>query len=157
MSGTNIAIQVGRLVRDPEIKDVGNTKLTTFAIANNYNYTSNGEKREESFFLDCIVWGSLGEKVVMPYCKKGKQVCVSGRLRLNQWQTPEGQNRRRIELIVDQMELLGGSGNSNKPPEGNYTPPDHVAKSGEENQDPNNAPSGQESQVSNFDDDDIPF
>lgn len=137
------------------MKMIGNTTLTTFSIANNHNYTSNGEKKEETLFLDCVVWGKLGESVVMAYCKKGKQVAVSGRLRLNSWQNQEGKRQSKIELIVDKLEMLGGQGNSNRPPDSSYTPPDGPPGQNVGNQ----TLAGEESQVGpeEFTEDDIPF
>jgi len=156
MSGTNIVIEVGRLVRDPELKEIRGSSLATFTIANNYVYTSNGEKKEEALFLDCIVWGKMAEAVVAKYCKKGKQVAVSGRLRLNSWQAEDGSKRSKHELVVGKLELLGGQseGNKNKPPDSNYEPPDHVEKQYEGSQDTNPS-AGECSQ--DLDESDIPF
>lgn len=98
---------IGRLVRDPETRMVNQTSLANFSIASNRSYSSNGEKREEQLFIDCTAWGRLGD-IVKQYCSKGKQVAITGRLKQNTWQDQQGNNRSKIEIVVESMQLLGG-------------------------------------------------
>jgi len=103
----NSVILIGRLVRDPEIKIINTTSLASFTIASNRTYSYSGERREETLFIDCTAWAKLSE-IVKQYCIKGKQVCVSGRLKQNIWKNQEGQTQSKIEIVVENLQLLGG-------------------------------------------------
>ena len=47
-SDLNRVVLIGRLTRDPELKQTqGGTALCRFSIANNRNYTTGGERRED--------------------------------------------------------------------------------------------------------------
>jgi len=102
---------VGRLTRDPEARIAGSTSLASFSIACGRTFTTNGEKREETVFLDCTAWGRLGE-IVIQYAGKGKQVAITGRLKQDNWTTQEGQKRSKIGLVVETLQLLGGRADS---------------------------------------------
>lgn len=60
---------IGNLVAEPEIKDIGKTKVCKFRIAVNNPHNENALY----FYVD--VWGKEGEKCMM--LKKGSQVFIS--------------------------------------------------------------------------------
>ncbi|EMM85167.1 single-stranded DNA-binding protein [Leptospira santarosai str. 2000027870] len=103
---------VGRLTRDPEFKSINGTSLVNFSLANGRTYVSNGEKREESHFFDCEVWGKPAD-IIQQYCKKGKQIAVEGRLKQDTWETTEGKKAFRIRIVVENFQLLGSKDDSN--------------------------------------------
>ncbi|ABJ75798.1 MULTISPECIES: single-stranded DNA-binding protein [Leptospira] len=103
---------VGRLTRDPEFKSINGTSLVNFSLANGRTYVSNGEKREESHFFDCEVWGKPAD-IIQQYCKKGKQIAIEGRLKQDTWETPEGKKASRIRIVVENFQLLGSKDDSN--------------------------------------------
>ncbi|AVV48750.1 MULTISPECIES: single-stranded DNA-binding protein [Leptospira] len=103
---------VGRLTRDPEFKSINGTSLVNFSLANGRTYVSNGEKREESHFFDCEVWGKPAD-IIQQYCKKGKQIAVEGRLKQDTWETTEGKKASRIRIVVENFQLLGSKDDSN--------------------------------------------
>lgn len=94
---------VGRLTRDPEARDVGVVK---FSIA------SNGWKKKDGTspvsFFDCEAWKGLGE-TVMKWCTKGKQVAISGTIRIDTWEDKDGNKRSKPAITVKDLQLLGGS------------------------------------------------
>ncbi len=102
----NKVVLVGRLTRDPEFKMVGSSSLVNFSIANGRTYVSNGEKKEETSFIDCEAWGKLAD-IFKNYTKKGKQVLIEGRLKQSTWDTPDGKKASRIKVQVENMQLLG--------------------------------------------------
>jgi single-strand DNA-binding protein len=109
----NNVVLIGRLTRDPDIRQVNTTSVASFTLAANRTYPVKGpggqtERREESLFIDCSAWSGLSE-IVRQYCHKGKQVCVSGRLKQDTWETPEGK-RSKIQIVVENLQLLGGRG-----------------------------------------------
>ena len=107
---TNNVNIIGRLVRDPEKKGLGDGKnLLSFSIAC-------GDLKDKTSFFDFNVWGKQAENL-SNFLHKGKQICVVGRLQQNRWQNKEGQNRSHIVIQANNVQLLGGNnGNNNDIP-----------------------------------------
>ena len=99
---------IGRLTRDPEIKTVGGTSVCNFSLATNRTYVSNGEKKEETHFFDCDVWGKLAD-VLKQYASKGKQLAIEGRLQQSVWDAPDGKKNSKVRIRVENFQLLGGN------------------------------------------------
>ena len=121
MSDINKVILIGRLVRDPELKNINGTALVSFSLASGRTYTHNGEKKEETVFIDCSLWGKMAD-IVNKYCSKGKQVCVSGYLKQNTWQDKEGNKRSKIEIVCENVQFLGGGKQEREPVNQNSQP-----------------------------------
>ncbi|WP_061249417.1 single-stranded DNA-binding protein [Leptospira alstonii] len=136
---------VGRLTRDPEFKSINGTSLVNFSLANGRTYVSNGEKREESHFFDCEVWGKPAD-IIQQYCKKGKQIAIEGRLKQDTWETPEGKKASRIRIVVENFQFLGSRDDSSSSPRESSSSGGNSYPSSPEYYSP--APDG---------DDDIPF
>ena len=75
----NQIVLVGRLVQDPEIKELENgNKVTNITLAVKRSYKNfNGEY--ETDFIDCVLWNGIAENT-SEYCKKGDIIGVKGRL-----------------------------------------------------------------------------
>lgn len=106
----NRVLLIGRLTRDPELRQTGaGTSYCRFGIANNRNYTTNGERREEVSFFNCVAWGRQAE-IINQYCRKGKQVAVDGRLQQRSWEDKEGKKQSSVDVVVEQLQMLGAPG-----------------------------------------------
>ena len=110
MSSFNRVILMGNLTRDPELKHTaGGTSLAKFGIATNETYTSQGEKKQRTTFVDVVAWGRTGE-VINQYLKKGSPIFLEGRLEFSSWKdNATGQNRSKLEVVVDKFQFLGGT------------------------------------------------
>lgn len=75
--GYNKAIEMGRLVRDPEIKMYGESKVANFTLAIDRDYKKQGAEQPEADFLPVSVWGKQAD-FVERYFVKGLQVLVAG-------------------------------------------------------------------------------
>lgn len=122
MATLNKVLIIGNLTRDPEAKPIpGGAMVTSFSVAVNRKYKSQaGEQKEEVAFLDCEAWAKTGE-LAMQYLTKGKSVMVEGRLKQDRWETPEGQKRSKIKIVVDNIQFLGGKGEAQSQPEAQPT------------------------------------
>ena len=111
MANFNKVLLVGNLTRDPELKHTpSNQAVATIGLAVNRQYTTkDGEKREEPTFVDCEAWGRTAE-VVSQYLSKGRPVLVEGRLKLDQWQDKDGNNRSKLRVVIENFQFLGGRG-----------------------------------------------
>jgi single-strand DNA-binding protein len=143
----NRVLLVGRLTRDPELRQTtGGASFCRFSVANNRNYTQNGERREEVSFFNCVAWGRQAE-IINQYCRKGKQVAIEGRLRQNSWQDKDGKKQSTVEVVIDQLQMLGGQQGGAAPSGGGE--PDYP--------EPQGGPAGSVEGYQDFMDDDIPF
>ncbi len=108
MADVNHVVLVGRLTRDAELRYTSSgIAVCNFAVAVNRRRKNGDEWSEEVSFFDIVLWGRQGE-ALNQYLVKGKQVAVDGELRQNRWEQ-DGQSRSRIEIIANNLQLLGGS------------------------------------------------
>jgi single-strand DNA-binding protein len=99
---------IGTLVRAPEVRFLASEKAVanvTIAVNERYKKT-NGDQHEETMFLDCVLWGRLGE-IIGQYADKGDPIMLAGNLRQENWESKEGQKRSKIVLNVREMQFLG--------------------------------------------------
>ena len=110
----NKIILVGHLTRDIELRYTqGGAAIGSSGIAVTRKYTLNGEKREETCFIDITFFGKQAE-VSNQYLQKGSKLLVEGRLKFDQWQDSNGQNRSKHSVAVEVMEMLGDAKQNNQ-------------------------------------------
>lgn len=124
MANVNKVILIGNLTRDPEVKYTPKgSAVADISLAVNRNFTlDSGEKREETTFVDVILWGKTAE-LAGQYLKKGNPLYIEGRLQLDSWEDKQsGQKRSKLRVVGETMQFLGGksSGGHSDEPSGNY-------------------------------------
>jgi single-strand DNA-binding protein len=98
---------IGRLGKDPEVKEFGDKKKASFSIATSDSYKNQkGEKVEDTQWHNVVVWGKLAD-VVEKYLKKGQEVCVEGRLVHRDYETDKGEKRYITEINVNDLMMFG--------------------------------------------------
>ena len=103
----NKVIMIGHLARDIELRYTqSQMAIGKTAIAVTRKYTLNGEKREETCFIDLTFFGKQAE-IANQYLGKGSKLAVEGYLKFEQWQDNNGQNRSKHSIAVESMEMLG--------------------------------------------------
>lgn len=113
MAGLNRVIMIGNLTADPELKYTqSGTARTRFRIAVNRQYRDQeGELQEETTFVPVVVWRNQAENCAN-YLSKGSPVAVDGRLRIDSFETDEGERRKVVEIVAWNVQFLG------RPPSG---------------------------------------
>ena len=104
----NKIILMGNLTRDPELRSTtSGSSVTSFALAVNRTWNNaQGERQEETSFIDCEAWGRTGETIAK-YVSKGRQLLVSGRLRQDTWQDKDtGKNRSTLRVVVEEFSFV---------------------------------------------------
>jgi single-strand DNA-binding protein len=106
----NKVLLMGNLTRDPEVKYTPKgTAVCDLGIAINDSYKAqDGTIKETVTFVDVEVWGRTAENCKQ-YLTKGRPVFVEGQLRLDQWETPQGEKKSRMKVRADRVQFLGGS------------------------------------------------
>jgi single-strand DNA-binding protein len=158
MANVNKVILIGNLTRDPEVKYTPKgSAVTDLGLAVNRTYsTDNGEKREETTFVDVTLWGKTAE-LAGQYLTKGRSVYIEGRLQLDSWEDKaSGQKRSKLRVVGETMQFLGnrpgGAGGGQDDPQERPSPsaPNRPAQR-EQVRRPDPEPTAQE------EGDDIPF
>jgi single-strand DNA-binding protein len=123
MANLNRVLLIGNLTRDPEIRYTPKgTAVTEISLAVNRIYSGeDGEKKEETTFVDVTLWARQAE-IAGQYLKKGRPVFIEGRLQLDSWDDKQtGQKRSRLRVVAENLQFLGsrqegeGSGSPSAP------------------------------------------
>ena len=168
---------MGNITRDPILRRTPKgTSVTDVGLAVNRYYTlDDGQKREDTTFVDITLWGRQAE-IVCDYCQKGRPLYVEGRLQLDTWEDKNtGQQRSRLKVIGENIQLLGsrdgggggGGGYSQSASPAQEAPDDSASSGGsydpppqqqqQEQQGSSSPPSGAMGPVPDEEEDDIPF
>jgi single-strand DNA-binding protein len=106
----NTVVITGNLTRDPELRSLpSGMSVCEMGVAVNESVKNNqtGQWEERANFFDVTVWGAQGENCAR-FLAKGRPVAVHGRLRWEQWQSPQGENRSKVKIVADRVQFLGG-------------------------------------------------
>ncbi len=111
MANLNKVMIIGNLVADPDVRTTprGNSVTELRLAVNRVSSGPNeGERREETTFLDVTCWGRTAE-IAGQYLAKGRPVFIEGRLQQDVWEDKQtGQKRSKIRIVAENMQLLGG-------------------------------------------------
>lgn len=161
MASLNKVLLMGNLTRDPEVRYTPKgTAVGDLAIAINDSYkTQDGTVKETVTYVDIEVWGRQAE-TCKQYLTKGRPIFVEGQLRLDQWETPQGEKKRLLRVRADRVQFLGGGGGGGGRSGGNYSSGGGESSGGSSGESSRPAPAAQkvsEDRPPLRDDDDIPF
>lgn len=115
MASFNKVILLGNLTRDPETRVTANDLTICkmgLAVSRVFS-TRDGERREETTFVDIDAFGRQAE-VITKYLGKGSPIMVEGRLRLDQWETNDGQKRQKLCVVLENFQFVGGRNEDSK-------------------------------------------
>ena len=107
MASLNKVLLIGNLTRDPEVRMMSSGRpVCNFGLALNRNYKdAEGNKKEEVTIVDVECFGPRAEAVGR-FFSKGRAIFVEGRLKLDQWETKEGEKRSAIRVVLDNFEFV---------------------------------------------------
>jgi len=114
----NKVILIGNLTKDPELRYTPQgTPVATFRLAVNYRYKQSDEMKQETTFIDIVVFGKQAESCGQ-YLNNGSSALVEGRLQERRWES-DGQQKSKFEVVAQSVKFLsskksgpqgGGSG-----------------------------------------------
>lgn len=113
----NVAVLMGRLTADPELKTTqSGTSVTSFTVAVERNYAPKGQERETDF-INVTAWRQTAE-FVCKYFGKGQMIAVEGSIQTRKYQDKNGNNRVAVEVVANQVSFCGSKseGNASRPP-----------------------------------------
>lgn len=114
----NRAVLVGRLTKDPELRNAPNgVNVGTFTLAVNRTFT-NAQGEREADFINVVVFKKQAENV-KNYLSKGSLAGVDGRLQTRSYENKVGQRVFVTEVVADSVQFLEPK-NNNQQPNNNY-------------------------------------
>lgn len=136
---------IGNLTKDNDLKYLpsgGAVYKNSVATSHKWKDQS-GANREETMFMDIVMFGRSGE-IANQYLKKGSKVFLIGRVVLESWTAQDGSKRSKHTLRVETMKMLDSKSSSennaynpqdqpsaysdNAESNHNYTPPTSMGK-----------------------------
>lgn len=102
----NQVVLVGRLTKDPEVKELENEKsVSNISLAVQRPF-KNEEGVYETDFIDCTIWNNVA-LATREYCHKGDIVGVKGRLQTNSYEDKEtGKKITTLNMVAEKVTFL---------------------------------------------------
>lgn len=146
MSGVNKVIILGRIGKEPEVRDLnGGSKVATFSVATSEKYKDkNGDWQEKTEWHNIVAWGKLAG-LIQNHFNKGSEIYLEGKIATRSWDDKEGNKRYTTEIIMANLCFTKGS----KVGEGQQRDEHHTINSTPNQQ--------EESTFSNENEEDLPF
>lgn len=124
----NRVLLMGRLTRDPEMRQTGNgTAVANFTLAVERDFKDKASGEKQTDFIGVVAWRNTAE-FVSKYFQKGRMAVVDGRLQMRDWQDRDGNKRTTAEIVADSV-YFGDSKSSSEsggaaPAKSAYASPD---------------------------------
>ena len=108
----NIAILMGRMTRDPELRYTSSGKAYA-------NFTLAVQKtKDEAEFIDCMAWEKTAETIA-EYFRKGNKILVQGRLNVSTYKK-DGENKKMTRVMVYSFEFVESANTAKNSNKNNY-------------------------------------
>ncbi len=110
MADLNKVYLMGRLTFDPELRrTTGGTAVAELRLATTRSWAGrDGERREETLFIDVTVWDRQAENCCQ-FLRKGSSVHVEGSLKMDSWDDKTtGEKRQKIRVQAERVQFLDG-------------------------------------------------
>jgi single-strand DNA-binding protein len=107
MASMNRVFLLGNLTRDPEVRYLPSGQAVAdirLAVSRKFK-TANGQEREETCYVDVVVWGRSAE-ACGKFLNKGSPLLVEGRLQYDEWEK-DGKKNSRLRVVADRTQFVG--------------------------------------------------
>lgn len=112
----NVAVLMGRLVADPELRTTPNgISVTSFTVAVERDYVSSGQQRQTDF-IDVVAWRKTAE-FVTKYFHKGSMIAIQGSIQTRTYEDKNGNKRKAVEVLAESVSFTGSKADAGT---GNY-------------------------------------
>ena len=113
----NKVIEIGRLVRDPEIRysqGASSTCIARYTLAVDRKFKQEGQPTAD--FINCIAFGKLGE-FAEKYLRQGIKIAITGRIQTGSYTNKDGQKVYTTDVVVEEQEFCESKSQSNSQPQ----------------------------------------
>jgi single-strand DNA-binding protein len=128
MASLNKVFLLGNLTRVPELRYTpSGAAVCEFGLAVNRKYVSNNQEKDETCFVNIVVWGKQGESC-QRYLEKGSAAMIEGRLQFDQWDDRDtGKKRSTLRVVAERVQFIGGRRDSGQESGGYQAPQQNTA------------------------------
>ena len=113
----NKVIEIGRLVKDPDIRysqGANATCVARYTLAVDRKFKQEGQPTAD--FINCIAFGKLGE-FAEKYLRKGTKIAVTGRIQTGSYKNKDGNTVYTTDVVVEEQEFCESKSQSNSQPQ----------------------------------------
>lgn len=107
---------IGNIVRDPELRPVGQSSVANFTIAVGWK----SKDKEGVEWVNVNAWGKLGE-IVAQYALKGTKVFVQGSMKTEKY-IKDGVEKQITKITADKVEFLSKASGQAEPAQQEQAP-----------------------------------
>lgn len=102
----NKVILLGRLGSDPEVREIGQSKVCKFSLATSESYKKDGEKITDTTWHNIIFWGKQCD-ILKQYVHRGDMLMVEGKIVIRKYDDREGVTHWATEIVCNSFEFVG--------------------------------------------------
>lgn len=99
----NKVILLGRITRDPEMRQAGETSVVNFSVAVDRRFKKEGG--QEADFPSCVAFGKTAE-FIEKYFFKGMKIALEGRLQTGSYTNKDGKKVYTTDVVVETVEFV---------------------------------------------------
>lgn len=102
----NVAIIMGRLTADPELRTTASgVAVTTFSVAVDRRFQRQGEEKQTDF-INVVAWRQTAE-FVSRYFHRGSMIAVRGSIQQRNYEDKNGNKRTAFEIVAEEVSFCG--------------------------------------------------
>jgi len=117
----NVAVIMGRLVADPELRHTPNDiAVTSFTLAVDRSFAKAGTERQADF-IDVVAWRGTAD-FVCKYFTKGQMMAVHGSIQTRLYEDKQGNKRKAFEIVASDINFADSKRDNSSNAGGNYAP-----------------------------------
>lgn len=102
----NKVVLMGRLTKDPNVRQSGETTIARYTLAVDRRFKREGEPTAD--FISCVAFGKAGD-FAEKYLKKGTKIAASGRIQTGSYEK-DGQRIYTTDVIIEEQEFAESKG-----------------------------------------------
>lgn len=106
----NRVVLVGRITKDPELRQAGNSQCVNFTLAVNRRF-KNKDGNKEADFINCVTWAASAN-FMSQYVRKGNLLAIEGSIETRNYEAQDGRRVYVTEIRCDSVQIID-SKNSN--------------------------------------------
>lgn len=104
----NKIVLLGRLTRDIELRQAGETSVANFSLAVNRTFHRDGESDVD--FFNCVAFGKRAETLAQ-YVHKGNQLAIEGHVQIGSYTNKDGVNVKTFDVMIDGFDFISSKSN----------------------------------------------
>jgi single-strand DNA-binding protein len=106
MSANNCIVVIGRVGKDPELRQAGQNPVASFSLAVDRSGRKDRDGNKITDWFQVSLWGRQAE-LAQQLITKGQQVSVVGSCWIDEWQDQQGVRQRMVKVNADGFQLCG--------------------------------------------------